>query len=324
MFHKMGFFLVLIAAGLAMLLALPAGGLAFAPQQVTRTPTRTLRPTATRTPRPTATRTRRPTATHTPEPTVWAYDFDELNYLSLKPFVPWFFAGQWQSGATGPCASSELVAKAQGVGFPTTLFYESQVERGGLAGLCIYGFPIGETVQVSIEAPGQKPVDRVEVPISDENNGLTMAFLPLRFTLSLPQGEWRTYTSWGDYNLRRKYVHPGSTTPMISHNHPLKAQDLSPADPRRLSPYQSGDRMRVEGIQFEPNLDLPVGLYRKSGNKLVPQAGQVVRTDANGAFRLEFKLDGFAPGSYFIIPVTNREAQDAFGMMLIPFEVVED
>ena len=222
-----------------------------------------------------------PTQAPNPTASIAAYDFKELAAGSSFFIFPPFFLGTVDAG---PCLESNLVERVSGSDLPVMFVADAQVEYGGRASMCIYGFPLNSMIRVDIYTPEGKLVDTLDLEVQIEDNGLTVLHLPFVLPLYLPHGDWRVIASQGDTSIRRKFEHPLSSGMMITHAPARTHDSLSPADQRRINPYRPGQTMSIEGINFPAGMDLPVGIYSKQGSQYIPLKGQVVRTDNHGAF----------------------------------------
>ena len=232
--------------------------------------------------------------TDTIVPTALAFDFNELLSVAGIPFS--------QPGAPPifpPCQISVSGALKQGL---PAIIYES-TEFGEW--LCIFGFPIGETVNISIFNPNGNLVDSMRVPVKMQYNGIGFVSISFIVTLDLPTGDWRVVASTDSMRSEAHISFGTDSKLIISLSHLLSPPSISPTDPRRTVGYQQGEIIVVQGINFPPDIDLPVGIYKNehSGitNKLILINGKLYRTTQDGTFKILFKLDGLGFGAYTVV-----------------------
>ena len=179
--------------------------------------------------------------------------------------------------------------------------------------LCFYGFPQGDLLEVKIFSPDNTQVLKTLLPVYDEGVGYTTAWLAMPvFDQNIPQGRWRVTARSGNVRAESNFRVPGPGQ-FLSVKRVVPA-GTNPLDPRRSMPPKPGGVALVQGANFPPNSDFPVGLYQAPEGIFGTQrllAIQMVRTDANGLLQASFQLDNSVPeGIYHAIVITNPDEKE--------------
>lgn len=250
-------------------------------QVSTRTPTPSPTPTITPTP------TRKPAPTPTPTRGVAnAFDFKEI-----------VVGGGGGGGGIFCIAPNEFdPAERQGE-FPLIHLNRTMQALEQHVTLCFYGFPQGEPLEVKIFSPDNTQVLKTLIPVNDEGVGYTTAGLAMPvFDQNIPQGRWRVTARSGDVRAEGSFQVPGPGQ-FLSVKRVVPG-GTNPLDPRRSMPPKPGGVALVQGANFPPNSDFPVGLYQAPDGFFGTQrliAIQMVRTDRNGLLQAGFQLDNSVP-----------------------------
>jgi len=168
--------------------------------------------------------------------------------------------------------------------------------------LCVIGYPKDEKLRISIYNPNGNLVDALWLTVED-----SPIAIPLRFELDLPIGIWQVVVSLEDMSSNISIPYGLNGKPLLSYYRLLLPPAISPMDPRRLVSYRAGETVVVQGINFPPGTDLPVGIYE--GDK--PIQGEVLRTNADGSVITQFKLEGSFPLMHRIIAFQDISKQNS-------------
>jgi hypothetical protein len=155
-------------------------------------------------------------------------------------------------------------------------------------------------------------------------------YIPMYFSLDLPRGEWQATLT--DVCQDQLIVQTGfnyfndmvSDRPYLSIQHELAGDLRSPADPRRTASYKPGEIVILRGVNFPSGVDIPVGIYSRSFNKLTPHQGEIVTTDNNGEFSTKIVLaPSLGDGEYRVIPILDpAQGEDYRPTLYQPFQIV--
>jgi hypothetical protein len=265
------------------------------------TPKSTFTARPSETPRPT--NTRRPT--DTPEPTSMVFNFEEILVGVARPLLGL------------PCRISESKAMQQNL---PTIIYEAD-ER-----LCIYGFPLGETVNLNIFDPSGRLVDALRLPVEYESS-LTYTYFPFQFMLDLPTGEWRVTAGTNTMYAETNIPFGVDGKPILSRYPLLSPPATSPADPRRMDDFLPGDTMVIQGMNLPQDTELPAGIYRSElagiYTKYIPVHGEILYTAHDGTLKTSFILDDYSNvETYTIFLFLNYQQPNSDeGQLITTFEL---
>jgi LysM repeat protein len=178
--------------------------------------------------------------------------------------------------------------------------------------LCVYGFPLGETVTVELsQQQDESFVVAEEYVVEDEHifedgERITVIKTFLWAPVGLASG-WTVSASSASLNLETDITFAPFT---------VRATNTMPAD--EINPfvfqwcgfhtYQPDDVVIVKGTNFDPNMDVSVGLYGESEAGPFPLVrGRSVKTDDQGDFVTEFTVLPSDPsGKVWVIPMTDN------------------
>lgn len=243
-----------------------------------------------------------PKPTITPTPTMMIFDPVEISIGVVLPMFPGIF-----TPLPLPCESSK--SQAINLGLPSVI-YEFNNR------LCIFGFPPNETFNLKIYNPSGDLVDFLRLPsqtIGIGSGGTSFSTIPFLLELDLQTGVWRVVAESGSLFTEISIPFGTDNKPILSNSHLLSPPAISPTDPRRRMTYVPGDTLVVQGINFPPETDIPIGIFlRSTYNKLVPKQDVVLRTTFDGAFNAQFKLDEtiLNRGAYIVVAFQNPNQPD--------------
>ena len=184
--------------------------------------------------------------------------------------------------------------------------------------LCIYGFTMGETVTVTLDAPGDGFVGSRQFVVSNEEDSTTVIRINLWMPVGLPLGEWQV-------NARSAGAEAEGTLPVAGFAaramSVLPVGAIDPFENRNCDAYAAGQSVVVRGTGFPAGTWIPLAIYRETGQfgpvgELVQAyvRGQMVKSDALGDLEEAFfaVADTDPAGRYWVLPVFDLEA-DRYG-----------
>lgn len=198
---------------------------------------------------------------------------------------------------------------------PTVVYYQYRT-GGELADyVCLFGFPTGQTTTVKIYRPDNRlaasfPVFIAEPDSPDDNLSAEISFGPLPNTAM--RGRWRISAETEGVFAENSFNQP---TPDISLTVTRSSKkSTSPFDPRLNPLVQKGDHLLLQGANFPPNQELPVAVYRDSGQENTSThnfiSGQIVQVNHKGVFEAGFGITkNFTPGYYFAVVVEDPDQE---------------
>ena len=239
-------------------------------------------------------RTATPTITVTP--TIQDYTFAELVSYNIKP-APML-----------PCRNSKSIQTAFYKGLPAIVYEDMWLHQQRYAYLCLFGFSPDSTVNLTLFDPDQNLVDELEILIQGQNQEISIGMISLALSLDMPHGDWRAITMIGEQVIKSKFTFPDTSTPFLSASLDLSGDRPSPANPSQTTSFMSGEPIQVMGINFPPEIVLPVGIFTQQISgfqvRLIPIGGSTTRVSQNGTFSLSLVLPETLPfGTYKIIPI---------------------
>lgn len=213
--------------------------------------------------------------------------------------------------------------------------------RDGEAGsLCLFGFMPDEPITVMLYPPGSnRPYTDVYtfttteqgayvvlaqsnretvLPIGEVSIALEMIpaiKIRLWMPVGVELGEWRVVAS-GPYSgeAETTFTIAPPDHPMIS---TMPSTNINPLWNRGCDEtrYIAGDQVRIQGSGFEPDITLPVGIYRRVQDETTRTVsfnfvtGFAVHTDEEGSFTASAQIGMLdEPGLYMIVGVTDLTA----------------
>ncbi len=213
--------------------------------------------------------------------------------------------------------------------------------RDGEGGaLCLFGFMPDEPVTVSLYPPdSNRPYTdaytfttneqgayvvlaqsgrETVLPIGEASVALEMIptiKVRLWMPVGVELGEWRVVAS-GPYSgsAETTFTVAPPDHPMIS---TMPSTNINPLWNRGCDEtrYVAGDQVHIQGSGFEPDITLPVGIYRRTQNETTRAVsfnfvtGFAVHTDEEGGFTATARIGALdEPGLYFIVGVTDTSA----------------
>lgn len=264
-------------------------------------PTPTMAKTSTKTPTPSLTPTRTALTFH------------------LKRQL--FFAGV--GGAGGYC---------YGVGVHgdhPVLDYE-RVALLGFDVVCLYGFQVGEFVEVKIFDPANRLTAKIPVYIQDippffETETYTVNTVELiPLSAQAPRGKWTIVAEGTLTNLKVTFENPDDSSDYTISK--LVHPGTPWYDSRRTTRLmKQGETLLVEGVNYPPNQALPVAIYKLGEswqNSLI--TGQTVWTNSAGTFSAGFLISNqFTPGAYYVSLYPSTSGEFEYGVVSHEFRVVQ-
>lgn len=179
--------------------------------------------------------------------------------------------------------------------------------------LCLFGFPLlEEEITVALIAPEGdyvasevlRPEDWPEDFAEAGDGHVASVWCPAH----LPTGEWRVVASSRSAYAEGLFTVDFGEDPQISDMPDL---DINPLEGRPHGSYSPGEQVIIVGSHFEPNMELPLGIYYDAGgvcgggptdpfmctHTLVHS--EMVTTDNQGRFHTSIVIDSsYAPGWY--------------------------
>jgi len=242
------------------------------------------------------------------------YTFTELVASThIMPINPWPSKQKPGTVIQGiPCKNEKSFQTAQNKGLPAIVYDDAMLAQCGRVWLCLFGFPAGAPVSLTLYDPQQNEVGEILIDIQDNYREFTLGKQALNFSLGMSHGDWKVLTIIGDQTLKSKFTYPDTGAPFLSVSYAQFEEVLNPVTQQAEAGYQSGETILIEGINFPPGLELPVGLFSQISvamdNHLQPVAGEVIGVEQDGAFSLRFALPAYLPeGVYKIIPILEPD-----------------
>jgi hypothetical protein len=235
------------------------------------------------------------TAIDQPTPTELVFDFKELLVGVTSPLT------------NIPCSNYYFQDNTQDA-------IELRYEFGWL---CIDGYPRNSFVTLQIFNPKGDLVDTQNFRLQEKRK------IPFELNVDLPTGEWRVVARNG--SASNQIVLPfENKNYMTLKNYPLLDPPAgSPTDPRRLDGYQPGETIVVKGINFEPEIAIPVGLYSYDNGLIAPVQGIVVNTEPDGTLQTQFNLNGLSQGIFMILAFRDLSRQDSgYAQLRTQFSII--
>ena len=191
---------------------------------------------------------------------------------------------------------------------PPAVFYEKRFDRN-VDLICLFGFPVGETVAVNLYDPQGKLVASIPKTIQEVyplGDGTTVNIVSISpIPNHATPGVWRIVVKTKDSRVEGELDHPDERSDLtISKAVP---DGTGWIDPRRLSQMRAGETLLVSGVNYDPGAELPLAIYQiGQNNKLI--AAQNVTTDPGGNFIAGFTITNqYPPGSYNVLVITDPE-----------------
>jgi hypothetical protein len=192
---------------------------------------------------------------------------------------------------------------------PAVTISDRLVEFGRI---CVYGFPLGEEVEVELYAPAGHLVGSGVYDVETEIGGRTDIIVDLWWPVGLETGTWRvvarsaTDAAENTFEINRPAEPETSTTP---------PGDVNPFEWHFCDAYTAGEAVVIRGASFEPNGVVRLGFYwpTKTLNDEGQDIWSLVRettatTDAWGDFSTTVFVGASDPsGTYLVVPVTDPD-----------------
>jgi hypothetical protein len=287
------------------------------PPTNTPLPTSTNTPTPTPTPPPTSTDTATPTPTPTPTDTPTATP-DLLSNLKSELF----FSGG--GGCRGLCGLGCILES--GANLPTIQTgrrFHSHLVGSDEGLLCLFGFPLGEEVLVELYASDgsfvSSEVVRVEVNEvyrldgSEIKNieGITTVEIGQWWPAGLVTGQWYVVARSAGMEIDGVLNVPPHVEPAVSS---MPDFNIDPFESHHCDSYSAGREVVILGTGFEPNKNLPLGIYYTDSSgytkdPIVQVYSDIVTTNSQGDWLTSVKVTpSDPPGLYYAVIVTNPNA----------------
>lgn len=186
------------------------------------------------------------------------------------------------------------LAQPEGVEPPTV------TGRGnhGSGFMCLYGFPLGEMIQVQLLDPAGKAYGpRV---LTNENSIQSEKVIQVSVWFpGLPSGEWRVVANSPSVQVDAQFQVEETSHPSIG---VIPKGDVDVFDGDRwlfwwiANTYLSSEEIRVLGSGFPPGSSLPLGIYTSQGAQFPSTLSysQYVSIDDQGKFETTILLESFA------------------------------
>jgi hypothetical protein len=274
------------------------------------------RPTATKiTSLPTDTPTRRPTREPKPTdiPTIAQAPLEPTEVLSEDPSVE-----LKEELYYGGCGGSLVIdcmyyRPSEATAMPTVTiiterspdWFDGWYDDG--AALCLFDFPTNEIITVNLTSPRY---DSYQAHFWFED-GTTMMQTYLWFPIGLPTGQWKVEASSASVFAASSFM---IEIPQQEIN-TMPSRDISPFE-GTCDSYSAGERVIIRGTNFEPNAELPLGVYYLterseseygcSEDRLATLvSSETVTTDSQGAFSTSILVESTDPAGWYCIATAN-------------------
>jgi hypothetical protein len=236
-----------------------------------------------------------------------------------------YFAFALEGAGLSPC-KDEL--PPPGVELPRIEAGHRHSRSGDMGGLCLFGFPVGEEVTVHLYAPNGNHVGSETYTVWHEVDSIGVVAIDLWLPAGLPTGQWYAVAeststrAEGPFEVE-PYVGPAlDATPNT---------DISPLVSNFLSSYSAGDTVVVWGTNFEPNAQVPLGVYYCTRFwELEPPAtpevkwadtqgilvhSEMVTTDSGGNFSTLIRIESSTPtGDYVAVTGVTTPDHGVYGL----------
>ena len=182
----------------------------------------------------------------------------------------------------------------------------------GYSHLCLWGFPLGGTVNITLTDPSGRNWVQENIPVEEMRGEVSVADIPI-FLAGLPQGEWTFRIDSSGGTVAETISIRGPDHPIIGvvpdvDNYIFLGDRTLDCSNNR---YSTMDAIQVIGAGFPPNSQFGYGLYHEVEGRETRMAdivySQSIATDQFGEFRQFLSFDSSdPPGNYDIaVPITS-------------------
>jgi hypothetical protein len=189
--------------------------------------------------------------------------------------------------------------------------------------LCVLGFPLDEEITVDLYGPDDNPVSSKEFPVptvdgwyAGEEGGVTFREITLGWPAGLPTGQWYAVVESANAHAEGPFTVEPHDGPAVS---TVPDPDLNPFESYSCGSYLPDEQVYVLGTSFEPNADLPLGIYLETQETKPDDDGslgwvsvlvdsKMVTSDGRGDFSTSILVkSSYSAGLYYVVVVTNPD-----------------
>jgi hypothetical protein len=197
--------------------------------------------------------------------------------------------------------------------FPDT--EEMQVEYQ----MCVYGFPEGEQITVTLFAPAPEGDIYASSPMTStvEVPGTTpIARVNLWMPVGLPTGTWLAIAQSDSGQVQNSFDN-SFAGPAIS---TVPEGEINPFESHKCATYQDNEKVIVNGVNYAPFQEFSLGIYllpvgtplENNRYSLNLVDGQSVKTRDHGEFSIEIIIEPSDPAGGYLVILASDPDVDVF------------